>query len=246
LLMFGAGADEVLCTDMLGFAYGRGLIGENHVSKINDPMQLIYVDSTNKAVITSAGAWKYETTGTAPVDANQPGGAIALTTSTVLNNISAIYAPSNNASGVYLIYNVAIDTVVAVNQTANTEYIFGFADSTTADPIQNGVYIKYNYTNSPYFQCVCVKAGTATTVTTSIGPSSIDNFYIWSDGTNVNFYYRAVNTYILTLLASINTNVPVVPLLSLYRAKNKSSSGSSVASLFVYSHKLGFIDEDGF
>ena len=228
---------------MLGFAYGRGLIPENHVSKINDPMQFIYADTTNNAIATSAGLWKYASTGTAPIDGNQAGGAIALTTSTVLNNISAIYAPSNNASGVYLTYNVALDTVVVVNQTANTEYIIGFADSTTADPIQNGVYIKYNYTNSVYFQCVCVKAGTATTVTTTITPSNIDNFYIWSDGTNVSFYYRAVNTYTFTLMASITTNVPTVPLLSLYRAKNKSSS---VASLLVYSHKLGFIDEDGF
>ena len=243
VLISGAGADEVLCTDMLGFAYGRGLIPENHVSKINDPMQFIYADTTNNAIATSAGLWKYASTGTAPIDGNQAGGAIALTTSTVLNNISAIYAPSNNASGVYLTYNVALDTVVVVNQTANTEYIIGFADSTTADPIQNGVYIKYNYTNSVYFQCVCVKAGTATTVTTTITPSNIDNFYIWSDGTNVSFYYRAVNTYTFTLMASITTNVPTVPLLSLYRAKNKSSS---VASLLVYSHKLGFIDEDGF
>lgn len=243
VLISGPGADEVLCTDMLGFAFGRGLIGETHVSKINDSMRVMYIDSTNKLVMTNSGTWKYETTGTAPTDAGVIGGAVSLTTSTVLNNISAIYAPANNASGLSLDKKIAVDMVLSVNNNANTEYIFGFADSVTADPIQNGAYIVWHPSTSPYFQCVCVSGGTATTVTTAIGPSAIDDFYIYSDGVFVSFYYRAVNTYTQTLLAKITTNVPTGALSSLFRAKNK---GSSVAQMNVYSYKLGFIDEAGY
>lgn len=130
--------------------------------------------------------------------------------------------------------------VVAHVQTANLKSRFGLLDSTN-DPPSNGVYFEADTTLAGTYRCVCAAGGVSTVATTSIPISSTrrEFFIFYAPGSAV-FMYRNSGDKVMTLLATVTSNLPTSAMAPVYWIKTLSAAS---CRMDVYSHKFAFPDE---
>ena len=237
--LFGNGMNRCNMTTHSGRVFGQHKTLGYRESIMHDAMKFIKY-GTN-VLQTAQGNWF--TTG-AVTDATQPGGAVSIATSGVINNIAAIYnAATMGVSGVSVEYKPHLIAAVTVLDTTKTVSRFGYMDSIT-DPPTNGIYVEVDPTEgNPWWRAVC-KDATGRTEVTAAGPGLAVAWRIEIQANCANFYYRTSSSADegFVFFASITTHVPgaAVKLDIAFQVK---ALDAAVRTLFVYDVKQGYQTE---
>jgi len=236
----GAGVIDVAC-EMQGSAYfGKKVIPNLHSSEVQDTMCFVRYDSANSIVQTLNGNWSaISANGASYADGAGLGSSIIATTGTTSGNQAGLYGPPS-FNGVAAVCTPMFTCLHYFIQTANIKVRMGFFDSVSAT-INNGVYVEYDSSITPYWRLVCRSGGVETVQTLSIGPFS--NIFEWQIRYDLNvasFNYRADGFIGVVKGGAITTNIPT-GLLG-YGVVSKTLTNAS-AVFAVESIKVGWVDE---
>ena len=129
-----------------------------------------FVAFAHPVLSTNSGTWFVVRNGAGGsiASAVQPGGAVDLITGAAGTDDISIYTAADFTSGITLASNPIMQFTAAPASVATVRDQWGmFGDSTLPDPT-NGVYVQFDPAVSAYYQLISRKAGTSTTITTSI------------------------------------------------------------------------------
>jgi hypothetical protein len=208
-------------------------------------MSLVRYDSTNQVLHTNQGNWKTSIPSGGNITVGgQIGSSIQIFTGATANNASSIYDVSTlgTGDGIESFYSTMFKTIVGTVTLTNVVYRIGLMDG-NGDTPSNGIYFEFDSSVSSYWRCVCVKAGVATTVTTTQAPY-VERlefaFFVEPKSAGVSFFYEPNGGTYPLFIGTIATNIPTVPLSFVARIKTTTTAN---ASWFIYSTKIGTQDE---
>lgn len=242
--VYGKGADDVA----IHASYAGRLGGPAKTlgwrdSIVHDPMHAIYWDSANTLLHTTAGNWKTSPGGVGATiaDATQPGGAVSLTTSNVINSECWIRYAQDFTSGISLgTHYPSVNCTIAPITLTNVLLRFGLMGDYNATP-NNGAFVQFDPSVSANYVCTCVAAGSITSVVTSVAAATQKiQWRIEATEGAVNFFYRTGSNRLWGLAASIATNLPSASLALAYYLKTKANA---FAAAHIYDTKFSHVTE---
>ncbi len=230
--VYGPGAMDVNGFDSMGRTYGMAKVGSGKEVTTSDRFKFINYDATNQFFYTNDGVWKTAITGGNILNEGDDGSSCTLVTQAAVGNIAAIYDVATlGLSGIKPSKNPVMMVEIAAITLTNTIYRFGFMDSIT-DPPANGIYIDGSPPGN--WKIVCRAAGVETSINTGI-PIAVERriFLIDVKNNQVVFYSRKNTDDYYTYTTSISTNIPTVPLDTVFMVKTLATSSSNMR-LFNY------------
>ena len=218
-LVYGQGrADVAVVNTASTRTKGPTKIGGYRNPRIKDGMIFRRWDSGNNILQTAENS--YLTGGTYSsaliASADQPGGAIALTTGNVSGNALYFSAVGAFASG----FAPVREPQMAVSWTpiSTTNYVAraGFVGS-YADLPDNGIYVEAAPTTSGFYRCITRNGGTETATVTSLALAVlITQWRIEYNGSSAVFLYRTSGNNLWAVAATHTTNIPTATLADIF------------------------------
>ncbi len=116
-----------------------------------------------------------------------------------------------------------------------------FGDTTLPDPT-NGIYVQFDPAVNANYQLISRKAGTSTTITTSIAGAATKRMWLicLDDSQNVLWFTRLATETQWTYLGIAATNVPIVAMLAGFRCRAQAAANRDC---HIYSCEFGHYHE---
>ena len=203
-----------------------------------------FVAYAHPLLSTNSGAWFTVRNGGggSVASAVQPGGAVDLITGTGGTDDIAIYSAADFTSGITYTSNPVMTFTAAPASVATVRDQWGmFGDATLPDPT-NGIYVQFDPAVNANYQLVSRKAGTSTTITTSIAGAATKRMWMIAldDTQNVLWFTRLATETQWTYLGVSATNVPIVAMLAGFRCRAQAAANRDC---HVYSCEFGHYHE---
>ena len=203
-----------------------------------------FVAYTHPVLSTNSGTWFAVRNGAGGsiASAVQPGGAVDLITGTGGTDDISIYSAADFTSGITYASNPVMQFSAAPASVATVRDQWGmFGDSTLPDPT-NGVYVQFDPAVNANYQLISRKAGTSTTITTTIAGAATKRIWMicLDDSQNVLWFTKLATATQWTYLGITATNVPIVAMLAGFRVRAQAAANRDC---HVYSCEFGHYHE---
>lgn len=203
-----------------------------------------FIAYSHPLLSTNSGAWFTVRNGAggSVASAVQAGGAVDLITGTGGTDDIAIYSAADFTSGITYTSNPVMTFTAAPASVATVRDQWGmFGDATLPDPT-NGIYVQFDPAVNANYQLVSRKAGTSTTITTSIAGAATKRMWMIAldDSQNVLWFTKLATETQWTYLGISATNVPVVAMLAGFRCRAQAAANRDC---HVYSCEFGHYHE---